>query len=90
MVSGGLALSAETKVEGDTPIYSHYPFKLRIGGNLSKDVGQRIKRPMAFQGLPRKEARTREVPEGDFISKEGTLHEDWKSWNESSENYPGQ
>eukprot|EP00972_Heterocapsa_arctica_P091229 13461404-Heterocapsa_arctica.AAC.1 len=25
MVSGGLALSAETKVEGDIPIYAHYP-----------------------------------------------------------------
>eukprot|EP00972_Heterocapsa_arctica_P084529 12452453-Heterocapsa_arctica.AAC.1 len=63
MVSGGLALSAESKVEEDTHIYAHYPVRLRVGGNLSKDMGHRIKRPMAFQGLARKEARTRETPE---------------------------
>eukprot|EP00972_Heterocapsa_arctica_P077548 11437613-Heterocapsa_arctica.AAC.1 len=49
MVSGGLALSAETKVDPDTQIYSHYPVILRVGGTLSEDMGQRIKRPMAFQ-----------------------------------------
>eukprot|EP00972_Heterocapsa_arctica_P097508 14385766-Heterocapsa_arctica.AAC.1 len=53
-------------------------------------MGQRVKRLMASQGPTRKDARTREVPEGDFISKEGTLDEDWTSWNESSENYLGQ
>eukprot|EP00972_Heterocapsa_arctica_P034878 5134518-Heterocapsa_arctica.AAC.1 len=31
VVSGGLALSAYTKVEGDTPIYAHCPVKLMIG-----------------------------------------------------------
>eukprot|EP00972_Heterocapsa_arctica_P069828 10315477-Heterocapsa_arctica.AAC.1 len=34
MVSGGLALSAETNVEGYIPIYAHYPVKLIIGGSL--------------------------------------------------------
>eukprot|EP00972_Heterocapsa_arctica_P103551 15261509-Heterocapsa_arctica.AAC.1 len=63
MVSGGLALSAESKVESDTPTYTHYPVKLRVGGRLSKYMGQRIRRPMAFQGLTRKEARNRDVPE---------------------------
>eukprot|EP00972_Heterocapsa_arctica_P078853 11629237-Heterocapsa_arctica.AAC.1 len=63
MVSGGLALSAENKVEWDTQIYAHYPVSLRVGGNLSKDMGQRIRRPIAFQGLSRQEARTRETPE---------------------------
>eukprot|EP00972_Heterocapsa_arctica_P065620 9683669-Heterocapsa_arctica.AAC.1 len=68
IVSGGLALSAEAKVEGDTPIYAHYPVKLRIGE----------KKPEL------------EVPEGEFIRKEGTLDEDWQIWNESSGNYLGQ
>eukprot|EP00972_Heterocapsa_arctica_P076725 11315906-Heterocapsa_arctica.AAC.1 len=45
---------------------------------------------MAFQGLTRKDARTREVPEGDVTEKEGTLDEDWIRWNASSENYLGQ
>eukprot|EP00972_Heterocapsa_arctica_P087047 12830923-Heterocapsa_arctica.AAC.1 len=90
MVSGGLALAAETKVEGDTPIYAHYLVRLSIGANLSKYMGQIIKRPMAFQGLTRKEARTRDVPEDGFTKKKGTLGEDWKRWNESSENHIGQ
>eukprot|EP00972_Heterocapsa_arctica_P107128 15783976-Heterocapsa_arctica.AAC.1 len=63
MVSGGLALSAESKVESDTPIDAHCPVKVRVGGSLSKYTGQRIRRPMAFQGLNRKEARHRDVPE---------------------------
>eukprot|EP00972_Heterocapsa_arctica_P067320 9935055-Heterocapsa_arctica.AAC.1 len=51
MVSGGLAMAAHIKVEQDTQIYAHYPVRLKVGGSLSQDMGQRIKRPMAFQGL---------------------------------------
>eukprot|EP00972_Heterocapsa_arctica_P016895 2494282-Heterocapsa_arctica.AAC.1 len=50
-------------------------------------MGQRIKRPMAFQGLTKKEARTRNTPEGDFKTKEGTLDEDWIRWNQEGETY---
>eukprot|EP00972_Heterocapsa_arctica_P023972 3531547-Heterocapsa_arctica.AAC.1 len=52
-------------------------------------MGQRIKRPMAFQGITRKEARTRDVPEGDFVMKGDSLDEQWKHWNEASEEYLG-
>eukprot|EP00972_Heterocapsa_arctica_P053990 7953620-Heterocapsa_arctica.AAC.1 len=31
MVSGGLALAAETKVDNDTQIRAHYPVQLKIG-----------------------------------------------------------
>eukprot|EP00972_Heterocapsa_arctica_P038527 5676835-Heterocapsa_arctica.AAC.1 len=34
MVSGGLAIAAETRVDKDTQIYSHYPVQLKIGGKL--------------------------------------------------------
>eukprot|EP00972_Heterocapsa_arctica_P042693 6294511-Heterocapsa_arctica.AAC.1 len=51
---------------------------------------QIIRRPMAFQGLTRKEARNVEVPEGDFVQKEGSLDEQLKRWSDSSENYLGQ
>eukprot|EP00972_Heterocapsa_arctica_P061174 9020675-Heterocapsa_arctica.AAC.1 len=67
MVSGGLALSADTNVDPDTQMYAHYPVRLRVGGILSKDMGQRIKRPMAFQSLTKQEARTGNIPEGDFV-----------------------
>eukprot|EP00972_Heterocapsa_arctica_P071139 10508902-Heterocapsa_arctica.AAC.1 len=70
MVSAGLALSAETKADPDTPIYAHYPVRLRVGGILSEDMGQRIRRPMAFQGVTKKEARTGNIPEGDFATIE--------------------
>eukprot|EP00972_Heterocapsa_arctica_P048391 7135111-Heterocapsa_arctica.AAC.1 len=33
-------------------------------------MGQRIRRPSAFQGLTKKEARTSNIPEGDFAIKE--------------------
>eukprot|EP00972_Heterocapsa_arctica_P053926 7943521-Heterocapsa_arctica.AAC.1 len=34
MVSGGLALAAETKADKDTQIYAHYPAQLKVGGKL--------------------------------------------------------
>eukprot|EP00972_Heterocapsa_arctica_P081481 12011080-Heterocapsa_arctica.AAC.1 len=39
MVSGGLAIAAETRVGKDTQIYSHYPVQLKIGGKLCEDMG---------------------------------------------------
>eukprot|EP00972_Heterocapsa_arctica_P051742 7611285-Heterocapsa_arctica.AAC.1 len=57
MVSGGLAIAAETRVDQDTQIYSHYPVQLKVGGELSEDMGLRIRRPSAFQGLAKKEAK---------------------------------
>eukprot|EP00972_Heterocapsa_arctica_P093086 13729430-Heterocapsa_arctica.AAC.1 len=39
MVSGGPAIEAETKVDKDTQLYSHYPVQLTIGGRLSEDLG---------------------------------------------------
>eukprot|EP00972_Heterocapsa_arctica_P009881 1453156-Heterocapsa_arctica.AAC.1 len=35
MVSGGLAMAAESKVESDTQIYAHSLVKLKVGGELS-------------------------------------------------------
>eukprot|EP00972_Heterocapsa_arctica_P019285 2846387-Heterocapsa_arctica.AAC.1 len=55
MVSGGLAIAAETKVDKDTHCYSHYPVQLKIGGRLSEDLGVRIRRASAFVGLTKKE-----------------------------------
>eukprot|EP00972_Heterocapsa_arctica_P083838 12355011-Heterocapsa_arctica.AAC.1 len=34
MVSGGIAIAAETNVDKDSQIYSHYPVQLKIGGRL--------------------------------------------------------
>eukprot|EP00972_Heterocapsa_arctica_P103427 15242063-Heterocapsa_arctica.AAC.1 len=51
MVSGGLAIAAETRVGKDTQLYSHYPVQLNIGGELSEDMGVRIRGPSAFQGI---------------------------------------
>eukprot|EP00972_Heterocapsa_arctica_P044478 6565922-Heterocapsa_arctica.AAC.1 len=39
MVSGGLAIAAETRIDKDTHILSHYPVQLKIGGKLSEDMG---------------------------------------------------
>eukprot|EP00972_Heterocapsa_arctica_P032299 4761114-Heterocapsa_arctica.AAC.1 len=39
MVSGGLAIAAETNVDNDTQLYSHSPVQLKIGGRLSEDLG---------------------------------------------------
>eukprot|EP00972_Heterocapsa_arctica_P037988 5591904-Heterocapsa_arctica.AAC.1 len=47
MVSGGLAIAAETKVDNDTQLYSQYPVHLKIGRKLSEDSGVRIRRPSA-------------------------------------------
>eukprot|EP00972_Heterocapsa_arctica_P071278 10528127-Heterocapsa_arctica.AAC.1 len=50
-------------------------------------MGQRIRRPSAFQGLTKKEARTGNIPEGDFDTKESTLEVNWIRWNQESDTY---
>eukprot|EP00972_Heterocapsa_arctica_P016146 2379837-Heterocapsa_arctica.AAC.1 len=77
MVSGGLAIAAETRVDKDTQLFSHYPVQLKIGGKLSEDMGVRIRRPSAFQGITNKEAKKGNIPEGDFKTKEGNIEESW-------------
>ena len=54
LVSGGLAITAETHVEEDTHIFTHYPVHLKIGGKLSEDLGLRIRRPTELQGQTNK------------------------------------
>eukprot|EP00972_Heterocapsa_arctica_P088878 13106638-Heterocapsa_arctica.AAC.1 len=73
MVSGGLAIAAETIVDKDTQIYAHYPVQLKIGGRLSEDLGSRIRKATAFEGMTKKEVKQSIIPEGDFQTKEGTL-----------------
>eukprot|EP00972_Heterocapsa_arctica_P060515 8927291-Heterocapsa_arctica.AAC.1 len=80
MVSGGLAIAAETRVDKDTQLYSHYPVQLNIGGELSEDMGVRIRRPCAFQGITKKEAKKGNIPEG-------TIEEHWIRWNQEAETY---
>eukprot|EP00972_Heterocapsa_arctica_P064796 9561334-Heterocapsa_arctica.AAC.1 len=75
MVSGGLAIAAETEVDKDTQLFSHYPVHLNIGGKPSEDLGVRIRRPSAFLGIAKKEAKKGIIPEGDFKTKEGTIDE---------------
>eukprot|EP00972_Heterocapsa_arctica_P037199 5477994-Heterocapsa_arctica.AAC.1 len=57
MVRGGLAIAAETRVDKDTQIFSHYPVQLNVGVKLSEDMGVRIRRASAFQGITKKEAK---------------------------------
>eukprot|EP00972_Heterocapsa_arctica_P085470 12596967-Heterocapsa_arctica.AAC.1 len=70
MVSGGLGIAAETKVDKDTQLFSHYPVHFKIGGKLSEDLGVRIRRPIAFLGITKKEAKKGSIPEGDFKTQE--------------------
>eukprot|EP00972_Heterocapsa_arctica_P080404 11848300-Heterocapsa_arctica.AAC.1 len=74
MVSGGLAIAAETNVDKGTQIFSHYPVQLKIGGRHSNDLGVRNRRANAFDGMTKKEVKKGIIPEGDFKTKEGTFN----------------
>eukprot|EP00972_Heterocapsa_arctica_P077539 11436270-Heterocapsa_arctica.AAC.1 len=50
-------------------------------------MGRRIRRPSAFQGLTKEEAKKGIIPEGYFNTKECTLGENWIRWNQESETY---
>eukprot|EP00972_Heterocapsa_arctica_P011582 1696713-Heterocapsa_arctica.AAC.1 len=50
-------------------------------------MGVRIRRPSAFQGITKKEAKKGIIPEWDFQTKEGTLCEHWIRWNQEAETY---
>eukprot|EP00972_Heterocapsa_arctica_P087901 12962389-Heterocapsa_arctica.AAC.1 len=49
-------------VNNDTHISGHSPVRLNIGGKLSEDIGSRIKRPVDFQGISRKEEQMKPLP----------------------------
>eukprot|EP00972_Heterocapsa_arctica_P021156 3115147-Heterocapsa_arctica.AAC.1 len=50
-------------------------------------MGSRIKRPVDFQGIARKEAKNENPNEGTFIMKGNNINQQWKHWNNSSEGY---
>eukprot|EP00972_Heterocapsa_arctica_P000848 118551-Heterocapsa_arctica.AAC.1 len=50
-------------------------------------MGSRIKRPMDFQGMTRKEAKHNMPTDGIFTLKGNNINQKWKHWNESSEEY---
>eukprot|EP00972_Heterocapsa_arctica_P092912 13704071-Heterocapsa_arctica.AAC.1 len=77
-------------VNNDTHISGHSPVRLNVGGKLSGDMGSRIKRPVDFQSITREEARTSSPTEGTFSMKGNCLNQQWKHWNESSEEYLAQ
>eukprot|EP00972_Heterocapsa_arctica_P084079 12387025-Heterocapsa_arctica.AAC.1 len=50
-------------------------------------MGVRIRRPSAFQGFTKKEAKKGIIPEGGFKTKEGTIEQNWIRWNQEAETY---
>eukprot|EP00972_Heterocapsa_arctica_P105987 15611942-Heterocapsa_arctica.AAC.1 len=56
-------------VNNDTHISGHSPVRLNLEGQLSEDMGSRIKLPVDFQGIIRKEAKHENPTEGTFIRK---------------------
>ena len=54
LVSGSLAINAETHVDEDSIIHSHCPVYLKVGGKLSEDLGNRIRRPTEFKWKAKK------------------------------------
>jgi hypothetical protein len=50
-------------------------------------MGHRIKRPMDFQGITRKEARTTDPTQGNFTMEGNCLNSKWQHWNEMAEGY---
>eukprot|EP00972_Heterocapsa_arctica_P091660 13519183-Heterocapsa_arctica.AAC.1 len=53
-------------------------------------MGSTIKRPVDFQGMTRKEARTSSPTAGTFNVNGNCLNQKWKHWHESSEEYLAQ
>eukprot|EP00972_Heterocapsa_arctica_P041201 6073228-Heterocapsa_arctica.AAC.1 len=60
---------------------------MTIGGKLSEDMGSRIRRPMDFQGITRKEAKNNKPIDGKFTLEGRNIDEKWRLWNEASEEY---
>eukprot|EP00972_Heterocapsa_arctica_P065097 9610308-Heterocapsa_arctica.AAC.1 len=52
-------------------------------------MGTRIRRPMAFQGMTRKEAKVHKVLKIYFVMKGEDLDEQWNHWNNSFDTYLG-
>eukprot|EP00972_Heterocapsa_arctica_P065232 9630788-Heterocapsa_arctica.AAC.1 len=53
-------------------------------------MGSIIKRPMDFQGMIKKEAKNNMLTDGKFKLEGKDIDEQWKLWNEASEDYLAQ
>eukprot|EP00972_Heterocapsa_arctica_P102507 15106298-Heterocapsa_arctica.AAC.1 len=53
-------------------------------------MGSRIKRPMDFQGMIRKETKYNMPTDGTFTLTGDNINQKWTHWNESSEAYLAQ
>eukprot|EP00972_Heterocapsa_arctica_P051332 7550819-Heterocapsa_arctica.AAC.1 len=53
-------------------------------------MGSRVKRPVDFQGITRKEAKHTMPTDGTFTLEGTSLNQQWKHWNEASEEYLAQ
>eukprot|EP00972_Heterocapsa_arctica_P098716 14567115-Heterocapsa_arctica.AAC.1 len=53
-------------------------------------MGSRIKRPVDFQGIIRKEANNNMPTDGSFTLEGANLNQKWKHCNEASEEYLAQ
>eukprot|EP00972_Heterocapsa_arctica_P058347 8607900-Heterocapsa_arctica.AAC.1 len=87
LVCSELIISAQVFVNNDTHIQGHSPVRMAIGGKLSEDMGSRIRRPMDFQGMTRKEAKNNMPTDGVFKLEGKNIDGKWRKWNEASENY---
>eukprot|EP00972_Heterocapsa_arctica_P100082 14758988-Heterocapsa_arctica.AAC.1 len=63
---------------------------MNVGGKLSEDMGSRIKRPLDFQGITRKEANNKMPTDGTFTLEGAKLNQQLKHWNEASEEHLAQ
>eukprot|EP00972_Heterocapsa_arctica_P051967 7643997-Heterocapsa_arctica.AAC.1 len=63
---------------------------MTIGGKLSEDMGSRIRKPMDFQGMTRKEAKNNMPTDGKYKLKGKDINKKWRHWNEESEQYLAQ
>ena len=74
-----------TKVYHDSTMHGHKPVEMIIQRTPEHLLGYRLDMPRPFEGVPKKDAKQWNTPEGEPYNLTGTLEQQWEVWNRTAE-----
>ena len=87
MVSDALANLTEAWTDTQAPIAVHRPVWISVTKAVKGDYGRRIKRPMALDGIPRRDLKGYKPEAGEFAFEADDLDRMWIEWHEACEGH---
>ena len=82
-IDGGTAVEAKD----DAGVTGHLPVIMTIKRKIKGDLGTRLRRPRAFEGVTKADIKDYTPEKGERIDIGGTLDQQWRQWNDHAERH---